>query len=220
MARILLVGATGLVGRQLLDLLIARGHDVIALTRRATGADPATFKEIIADPAEWPQQAEAAAATLVISCLGTTFAKAGKSEAAFRTVDQHLVLAVMDAAYKGGARHALSISSVGASAASRTFYLRVKGEVENSLDAMRFVRLDVIRPGLLRGERGAEKRVGERIGIILSPLTDLVMSIGPLRRYRSINSTTVAQAMAVLVDAVKPGTFIHDNDAIARLAAG
>lgn len=218
MASIVLVGATGLIGRQLLDLLLERGDDVTVLTRRATGATGANLREQVADSGEWPQLVAAAKPEVVISCLGTTWAKAGKSEAAFRAVDQQLVEAVMKAARNAGATRAITVSSVGANAHSRNFYLRVKGEVEESLQAMGFDRIDVLRPGLLRGERGSERRFGERIGIILSPLTDIVMSMGPLRRYRSIDSATVAKAIGALSARESLGTFVHENDGIRRLA--
>lgn len=217
MAKILLIGATGLIGRQLLDLLLERGQNVHVLARRVTGANSATLTEIVADPAEWPALAADAKADVVISGIGTTWAQSGKSEEAFRAVDQYLVLGVMQAARDSGARQAITVSSVGASATSPTFYLKVKGEVEQSLKAMEFERLDIMRPGLLRGERGGDRRAGERIGIMLSPFTDLAMSFGPLRRYRSIDGAAVARAMASLAGKGGKGVFVHENDAILRL---
>ena len=218
MAKLLLIGATGLIGRQLLDLLTIRGDTLHVLTRRATGANGASLTEIIADPSEWPALAADAKADIVMSCIGTTWAQAGKSEDAFRAVDQHLILGVMQAAHDAGARQAISVSAVGASASSPNFYLRVKGEVEQSLQAMAFDRTDIMRPGLLRGDRNAERRFGEEIATLFAPVTDFAMSFGPLRRFRSIESGKVAQAMAALSGKSGKGYFVHDNDSILSLA--
>ena len=40
-----------------------------------------------------------------------------------------------------------------ASAKAGNFYLRTKGETEDGLRALGFERLDILRPGLLTGER-------------------------------------------------------------------
>lgn len=217
MKRIALVGATGLIGRQVLDKLLADGHQVSIMARRPVGLAHPSLTEQVAPVEAWPDLIAATKPDVAISCLGTTWKLAGKSEAAFRAVDQHLVVAAMEAARKSGARHAITVSSVGANAGTSTFYLRIKGEVEQSLGAMGFDRIDIMRPGLLRGERGKDRRFGERMGILLSPVTDAVMSIGGLRRYRSISSAVVANAIAALVSEDTSGTFVHENDAILRL---
>lgn len=215
--RVTLVGGTGLIGRQLLDLLLADGHMVQILVRRPVGVRHARLVEQVASVEEWPGLVAAARPDVVISCLGTTRKQAGSDEA-FRAVDQHLVVAVMQAARDAGARQAMTISSVGANPSSGNFYLRVKGEVERSLGDMGFNRLDIIRPGLLRGERSGAPRLAERVGIALSPLSDAVLGMAGMTRYRSIGADRVAQAMARLVGAQKAGEFLHENDEILRLA--
>lgn len=219
MAKILIVGATGLIGRQLVAHLLGDGvHEVVALVRRPSGMSGAGYREQVAPVEQWPALVAAVQPDCVVSALGTTWRLAGKSEEGFRAVDQHLVLAVMEAARIAGTRHAIMVSSVGANAQARNFYLRVKGEVEQGLDALGFDRLDLMRPGLLRGERGSERRLGERLGIWLSPLTDALMGFGQLRRYRSVSSLLVAAAIATLADRASQGRFVHENDDIAALA--
>lgn len=110
----------------------------------------------------------------------------------------------------------IAISSVGASAKSANFYLSTKGKAEAALRALAFDRLDILRPGLLRGNR-EENRTGESLGIMLSPFTDSLMH-GPLRRYRSIDSAVVAKAIANLALNGGEGQLIHENDAITALA--
>ena len=76
--------------------------------------------------------------------------KAGKDEAAFRAVDQDLVVACGRAAKAAGIRQMIAISSVGADMMAKNFYLKVKGETEQALGRIGLQRLDVLRPGLLR----------------------------------------------------------------------
>ena len=57
---------------------------------------------------------------------------------------------------------------------SKAFYLRVKGEVEAALTKLKFRRLDILRPGLLRGRRSDDRRPLERLAMLASPLSDPV----------------------------------------------
>ncbi len=91
--------------------------------------------------------------------------------------------------------------------------------MEAALRDMGFEQTDFLRPGLLRGERGGERRIGERLGILLSPLSDMIM-MGALSRYRSIAAADVSAAVCALARANNPGSHIHENDAILALAKG
>ncbi len=214
---VLVAGASGLIGCKVTILLSAADVEVHIPTRRMLEILPPGTVQHIADPAEWPGLIANLNPDAAISCLGTTWSKSGKNEAAFRAVDLDLVLAFATAAKKAGARHMVSVSSIGASAKSSNFYLRTKGEAEEGLKQLGFERLDLLRPGLLTGERVGERRLGERLGILLSPFTDALMH-GSLRRYRSIDSAIVANAIANLAVTGGQGTFIHENDAITALA--
>ena len=97
----------------------------------------------------------------VVCALGTTIAIAG-SQAAFRAVDFELPLRVATLARAQGAQHYLLVSALGAARDSRVFYNRVKGELEDALDALGFRSLTIARPSLLRGDR-VEFGVGERL---------------------------------------------------------
>ena len=101
---------------------------------------------------------------------------------------------------------------------SENRYLRTKGEVERELGRMRFKRLDILRPGLLKGHRIGDLRPLERIGSALSPLADLAMQ-GRYRQYRSIRAELVAKAAMALALRRAGGRVVHDNDALLRAAA-
>ena len=219
MRRVLLIGGTGLVGARFAGRLPGDGgYEADALVRRPSGRSAPEWREHVAPPADWPEIARRLGADVAVSALGTTMRAAG-SQAAFRAVDFDLVVDFARAARDGGARHMIVISSVGADAGSRNFYLRTKGEMERALEALDFERLDIVRPGLLRGERGGARRPGERLGIIVSPLLNLLLR-GRLDRYAAIDGNAVAAALAALAGQDEPGTYIHHNRDLHRLARG
>jgi uncharacterized protein YbjT (DUF2867 family) len=216
--RLLLVGATGLVGTRVMQECVGRADmRLIALTRReAPMPKGARMEMLVADPAEWEQSIAAVAPDAVICALGTTWRKAGGDEAAFRAVDEDLVLRVAQAAKAAGVSNFVLVSSVGADMASRAFYLRVKAEVEAALRKLRFHRLDILRPGLLRGPRSGDRRPGERLAIALSPVMNLFLH-GDRRRLRAIDARLVARAALEGAREKARGTFVHEHDAILRL---
>lgn len=171
---------------------------------------------LVAHPSDWPEAVAAIAPDAVICALGTTWKKAG-SEEAFRAVDHDLVLSVAKAARGAEVANFALVSSVGADAYAKSFYLRVKGETEAAVTKLRFRRVDILRPGLLRGSRSADRRLGERLAIMASPLTDRLLH-GDSRRYRSIDARIVAAAAVQCSREKAQGRWIHDNDAILRAA--
>lgn len=216
--RILLVGATGLIGGEVMrQAMTCPQLRLIALARReAPLPRGARMEMLVADPAHWAQAIATIQPDAVICALGTTFAAAGKDETAFRAVDQDLVLAVAKAARAAEVERFVLVSSVGAAISGKTFYLQVKGEVEQALGKLGFRRLDFLQPGLLRGAR-EESRPMERLARLLAPLTDLLLQ-GQWRRFRSMPAPTLARA-ALAATLEKPGgRFAHEHDAILRLA--
>ncbi|MGC1469580.1 MAG: NAD(P)H-binding protein [Sphingorhabdus sp.] len=217
MTRVVIAGATGLIGKQLVVALA--GHEGVEchiLVRRKPERVPMGVIVHEAASADWANEVAAIKADVAISCLGTTMRTAG-SKAAFRAIDFDLVTGFAKAAKDAGARHMTAVSSVGASAKASNFYLQTKGEAEAAMAQLGFDRVDFLRPGLLTGGERPESRPGESVAIMLAPLTDLLM-VGGLCRYRSIPALAVAQAIAHLALAGGHGKHIHENDAIRALA--
>lgn len=214
MARVAMIGATGLVGRALAPQLVGAGHDVLLLSRRPAGI--AGAREIVAPLEDWPAAMTGEPVEVAISTLGTTWRQAGSWER-FEAVDRRAVTDFARTARAAGAWQMICVSSSGADPASRNNYLALKGRAEVDLAALGFERLDIVRPGLLRGERGPDRRLGERIGIAVSPFVDLFLR-GPLDRFSSIPAKQVATAIASLAGRLGNGRFVHDNRAINKLA--
>lgn len=220
---ILLAGASGLVGGLALRRWLAadEGPLLLAPVRRPLAVQHPRLVEL---PGGWDEpairralDAQDARLTAFASCLGTTIRQAGSREA-FLAVDRDLVLALAGSARKLGAGQALLVSSVGASAQSGNFYLRVKGEAERGLQGLGFDRVDYLRPGLLLGER-AERRLAEAVGQRIAPLANL-LARGALQRYRAIAADDVAAALVALCGRNTQGCFVHEYPALRALAQG
>ena len=212
--RIAMIGATGLIGQALAPRL-AVDHDLLLVGRRPAGV--ALAEERLAPMDEWSALLAGEAIDVAISTLGTTIRQAGNWEA-FRAVDATAVLRFARAARAAGARQMLSVSSVGANAGARNKYLAMKGAAEDGLAALGFERLDIIRPGLLRGDRGDDRRLGERIGSAISPVANLLLR-GRLDRFAAIDAERVAAGIAAVVGAKGNGRRVHFNREIIALVA-
>lgn len=207
----LLAGATGLVGRECVSRLTADPSvsSVTALVRRAP--DPATVlhRKIRFEQIDFEQMglhARKLAADQVICALGTTIRVAGSREA-FRHVDFDYPLALARLARQQGARHFLLVSALGADPASRVFYSRVKGELEQALAALDYPSLTVVRPSLLLGDR-EEFRFGEELAKRLAWATP--------RRYAPVKASDVAAALVEAAREDLPGLRVIESADIPR----
>ena len=104
-----------------------------------------------------------------------------------------------------------------ATVAQRLFYLRVKGEVEQEVSKVGFKRLDILRPGLLKGSRENDLRPGELLARIASPVVDPLVP-AKWAMFRSVDADLVAEAALGLSLRKAAGRFTHDNDAMKRAA--
>lgn len=225
--RVLLAGATGLVGAHVLQRLLVQPSrpQVLAPVRRPLQIASEQLSWVTTDLADSTRDSELAERLRTISpevdvfvcALGTTIRRAGSREA-FLAVDRDLVVRLAGIARTLGAKQAVLVSAVGASAQSGNFYLRVKGETERALGDLGFDRLDLLRPGLLLGDR-SETRTGESIGKMLAPLTNPLMR-GSLRRYRAIEADEVAAAAVALLGHAQTGRFVHEYAELKALALG
>jgi uncharacterized protein YbjT (DUF2867 family) len=210
-----LVGSTGLVGQTIMEALVGReDFSLIAISRREVKLPQGARMEMrLAKPSQWGEVIAQTNLDVLVCALGTTWDKAGKDEAAFREVDEKLVLAVAQAAKQAGVRHFIFVSTAGANPLSKTFYMRVKGEVEKALIKLQFPRLDIVRPGLLRGRRQGDLRFLESIGIVLAPITDQFLT-GHKRRFRSISVDRLVDAILGLAKTKAGGRFVHEHDGL------
>jgi uncharacterized protein YbjT (DUF2867 family) len=201
---VLLAGATGLVGRALLPLLlnhasVSRVH--VLLRRAAPGIESHPKLEL--HHVDFSHLHRVPKVDDVYIALGTTIKVAG-SEAAFRQVDHGYVLATARAAREAGARRIAIVSALGADSTSRVFYNRVKGDMEADVAALGFEQVNFAQPSLLVGDRaslGQPERAGELWTMrLLRPVMGLVP-----RGVRPIDARDVAAALIAATLSGKPG---------------
>lgn len=207
----LLVGATGLIGKQLLTKLLHVPYydKVVVLTRRSLGMVHTKLEEVIFDFNN--PNASLVKGNDIFCCLGTTIKKAGSKEA-FKKVDLVYPLSIARLALKNGAEKFLIVTAMGSDAESGIFYNQVKGEVEKGLSLINYPTLHIFRPSLLLGDR-QETRLGEKAGEVLATIFKPLM-FGPLKKYRAIDSGKVANAMLAFARKSERGTFVHESDAL------
>ncbi|MCC7705504.1 NAD-dependent dehydratase [Janthinobacterium sp. GW460P] len=208
--KLLLVGATGLVGREVLRLALmdARVSQVVAPVRKPLPAHPkldaplVDFDRLPPDAPWWRMDA-------VICTLGTTMKLAGTQQL-FRRVDHDYPLAVARLALAAGTRAYALNSAAGANAGSRLFYNRVKGELERDLEALGFISLTYVRPGLIGGER-EEARAGEGAALCL------LRVLGPVlpRRWRINPAPRIAGVLLEAALAAAPGVHVVGSEQLA-----
>lgn len=188
----IVIGATGLVGNAVVELLLASEHfdKVITLTRRKMSHSSDKFENHTVDFDQLDKHAALFKADLLISCLGTTLKQAG-SLSAQRTVDLDYQFMVAQLAANHGINHYLLVSSSGANSTSKNAYLQMKGELEEKVSTLNFARISILQPSLLLGQR-TQFRFGETVGAWLLPTLCLIPG---LQKYRPIRAQKVAQKL-------------------------
>ncbi len=188
--KLLLVGASGLVGSHVLRLALAdaRVGSVVAPSRQQLPVHPKLQAPTV-DFDQLPENANWWQADAVICTLGTTMSKA-RSKDAFQRVDHDYPLEVGRLAAMNRTPTYVLNSALGADAASRFFYNRVKGALERDLEKIGFVSLTFVRPGLIVGSR-QEVRTGERAAAWILAL------LGPVlpRRWRVNPAHKIAEVL-------------------------
>jgi uncharacterized protein YbjT (DUF2867 family) len=209
-------GASGLVGRFLTEELAhdARYGSVTVFVRKEISTFPKNVRQVTFNPESIQEVTDKIIADHVYCCIGTTRKKAGSNEKFYKT-DHDLVERIAQAASINKASAFIVVSSIGASAESGNFYLKTKGQMENSIRTFNFSNLSILRPSVLLGIRH-ESRFGEEIGkklaIILTPVL-----VGKIRKYRPIHAAAVAKAMVSCAFKGK-GEFVLESDEIEKLS--
>ena len=199
-----LVGASGLIGSALLPLLCRQWQEVRVITRRPLHLPQPQVKEyVVAFTDTEALQAALTGCQHVFCAVGTTQKKVQGNMEAYRQVDYDIPVNMAKAAHAVGVQGFWLVSSVGANSRASNFYLRLKGEVEEVVNAMGLEQVGIFQPSILLGKR-AESRPAERLGQWLMPLLAPLMP----SRYRPIQAGQVAKAMVAAAMQGRPGTQV------------
>ncbi|QFT77178.1 NAD(P)H-binding protein [Erythrobacter sp. THAF29] len=217
--RIGMVGATGLIGRRVIEISSASEYTrIVGIARREIKLpEGARMEMFVAEPSKWGEVFEALKPRSFICALGTTWKKSGRDEEAFRAVDYDLIVETAEAAQAAGVLNMVLISAAGADPTSKNLYMKVKGETERAVSKIGFKRLDILRPGLLRGAREGDFRFAEKAAMTVAPLVEPLLP-SKYEMYQSIDADLVAEAALGLAMRRAAGRFTHDNVAMKRAA--
>jgi len=203
----LVAGSTGLIGSQLLQLLLNSDcyAKVIALTRQDLPLLHPKLVQVKVDFGKLGEYNDELKADDVFCCLGTTMAKAGSKEN-FNQVDFYFPLLLAKTSYSRGGRQFLIVSALGADTDSSIYYNRVKGEMEEAVSQVGFETLHIFRPSLLLGPR-TEKRSGEDAAKFFYKFFGFLIP----KKYKAIDALKVARAMLHVAIVETKGTHIHES---------
>lgn len=192
MKKAIILGATGMVGAALLEQLLASDDysEIVIFVRRKSGITHSKLTEYVVDfdrPEDWKALVSG---DVLFSALGTTLAVAGSKENQYK-VDFTYQYVFAKTAFENGVSDYVLVSSAGASAKAATFYLKMKGELDEAVQQLKFRSVSILRPGQLYGNR-KENRVAEKMAI---QFMFGLNKIGLFRKYRPIHASEVARAM-------------------------
>lgn len=208
------IGATGLVGKELVKLLLENKNfeKVRIFVRHDSGFFHPKLEQLIVDFADEKTWVDKLTGDVLFSALGTTLKQAGSKEKQYE-VDFTYNLNFARKAKENGIENYVLVSSVGANSTSSIFYTRIKGELDDTVAKIGFKNLVILRPASLAGKR-SEKRWMEELSLpVVRFITQFI-----LKKYRPIEGKIVAQAMINAV--VKPDSkkTIWEADEVFALA--
>ncbi|MDO6694263.1 NAD(P)H-binding protein [Aliiglaciecola sp. 3_MG-2023] len=188
----LVLGATGLIGKNLVNRLAADEgvEKVVAVTRRPVEYQSNKIVNQVVNFDELEQYSDVFIGDVLFSCLGTTAKQAGSVQKQ-RKVDFDYQYHAAKIAAENGVNHYILVSSSGANGKSISPYLKMKGELEDAVCVLPFKRISIVQPSLLIGERETF-RLGESVASWILPI---LCKLPFLKRYRPISGDEVAKKM-------------------------
>ncbi len=208
MKKAIVIGASGMVGTQLIKLLLQNDSysEIVSFVRRPSAVRHNKLNEQVVDFEAIEKWSNLISGDVLFSTMGTTLAKAKSKDAQFN-VDYNYQYWVANFAAKNGVPTYVLVSSAGANSKSRAFYMKMKGQLEDTVKTLPFKVISILQPGQLAGDR-TENRLGERIG--LSVMYGL-NKIGLFERYKPIQGIEVAQAMINAAEKTQSSTYTLDK---------
>ncbi len=202
----LILGATGLIGRKLVNQL-SLSKKTIALTRRKINDLPSNVSELLIDFDSSLEDISFPYCEHLYICLGTTIKKAGSKDE-FKKVDFNYCASIAEKVLEKGAKQISLVSSVGANANSNNFYLKIKGMLIKKIVSMKFETINIYQPGLLIGKREENRffeGIMQKMALLIDPLF-----IGEMNKYRSISADSIALHMTK--SKIKGINYFHYGD--------
>lgn len=208
----LIIGATGAVGKDLLNVLLQDSDysEVVTFIRRDSGINHPKLKEIITNFDNLETVSEQITGNVLFSCLGTTLKAAGSKENQ-KHIDYEIPLKFAEIAMTNGVSKIVLLSAYGASTKSSLFYSRIKGKLEQKIQELAYETFIIFRPGLLL--RKNTDRIGEKIS---AGILNFVNWLGLFKRFQPMPTAVLAEKMAKAPKVSKGGLHIIELHKIFR----
>lgn len=215
--KVILVGASGLIGNHLLSNLISSDDisEITLLVRNKMGISNPKVLEIVINFDEINQYSSKITGDIIYCCIGTTKSKTPDANN-YRKIDLEYPLNLGKIGAENGVSQFHVISSLGANSESKNAYLQLKGELEKELKKLSIPSLHIYQPSFLEGKR-KENRPLEKIMLPIMKLINPLL-LGPFENYRSIKSSDVAKAMINQSKKELKGVFTYPSKQIKKLA--
>jgi uncharacterized protein YbjT (DUF2867 family) len=209
----LIIGATGATGKDLIPILLQDPAytEVVLFVRRPTGQAHKKITEIITNFDHPGRVAEQITGDVLFSCLGTTLKAAGSKEAQ-RHIDYDIPLKFAQIAKSNDVGSVVLLSAYGASPTSNVFYSKLKGQLEQALNQLKFPKIIIFRPGLLL--RKDTDRAGEKLS---AGLLNILNRVGLLRKFKPLPTTILAEKMAKSPRTFNAGSHVIELNEIFKL---
>lgn len=209
MLKLLIVGATGLVGGKALKLALedARVSSVVVLSRRPVKPHP-KLENYVTDFDALPLDAPFWKVDAALCALGTT-RRENSSKSQYYKIDVEYPSVIAAQVKKHGATSFVLVSSLGASLKSPFSYLKMKGEAEAKLEKIGFKSLTIVRPSFIAGEREKPRTMENCLFSIFRVLDPLMP-----KRLRAVSADKIAKAMLESVVMPKPGVTIKESETL------
>ena len=222
---VVMLGASGAVGGQVVSTLLSmsnltrltlfgRSNILLSASLVPRGA---TVTQHVVDVSSPDSYAQLIAGHDCAVCTLGVGQPSQMSKSEFVHIDKDVVIAFATLCKQAGVRHFELLGAVGADSQSRSFYLRIKGELNNALMALHFQRLSVFQPSMILTPTN---RYGLSRALTLAFWPSLSrLMLGPMRKFRGVRVETLGAAMAHNLGTSGKGAEMLQWDQFARLAA-
>ena len=207
MIKITLFGPTGLIGNEILKLLENDSdfEKINVVSRRPVELKSKKSNLNIIDFKDFNSYLNVIdGSDVVLAAIGTTQSKVGFNKKKYREIDFDIISNAVKACKEKNVKHFSFVSSAGADINNKSFYLKLKGEIEKEVESQQLKSSTVYRPSLLLGDR-KENRFGEKLAQILIPLISFLFP----DNYKPIKAFDVAKAMVTESKKIKSGFKIY-----------
>ena len=215
MASITLFGSTGLIGNEILKLLEKDDYfkNINVISRREIKLNSKKSKLKLIDFSNYDDYLSVIEnSDIVLAAIGTTQSKVNFNKKKYVDIDLGIVSKIAKACKEKKVKHFSFVSSAGADIKNKSFYLKLKGQIEQEVKSYKLNSSSVYRPSLLLGKR-TESRYGEQLAQFIIPLISFLMP----SNYKPIEAIKVAKAMVNESKIYSSGFKIFHYDQILNL---